>query len=311
MIDIKNLNEIDKQLPPKTLAFTHVPESELLVELNEYLVSHPATRVRFFSNFGDWTNLAFLNNLPNVRRLVLQNSDIRSPITNLDQLRVIENLEQLTLQGLPKRRLSFDCLLEFQDTLELLSIATIGVAGTSLAEVFNELRALKSLGVSAIDCKHIADLPSLEFLGVGGGSIENLEEVPKTLKSLFVNNSRVASITELSKLSELESLVLAQLTKTGIRRLPPNLQVRHLHIEAFRSLESLDELETYSRIESLVFMKCHLSPSVFTVLHNLPTLQEVYCEFTSRRNEKLFKSMLPDHVTCLPVPKAMPNGLIP
>ena len=67
--------------------FSRLPTAQTLKKLDHFVSENPDVLVRFYSNFGDWTNLEWIPAVPNLQRLQLDNSAIASPYTTLEPFR--------------------------------------------------------------------------------------------------------------------------------------------------------------------------------------------------------------------------------
>ena len=127
-----------------------VPSATKLKLLNTYLENHNDLVVRFFSNKGDWTSLAWVPLLPALERLQLQNMHRQRPIASLEPLVELLNLREFVVDGFVCQ-IDFSPLTQFQKTLQTLSI---GVPDSDpLLDLLKGFKKLRSLGVRSAETR--------------------------------------------------------------------------------------------------------------------------------------------------------------
>jgi hypothetical protein len=292
MIDPGTPEEFNTGSPPKQIEFTHLPNVRLLTALDAHLSNHPDTVVRFFGNEGDWTSLAFLQHIPHVQRLRLQNSDSASPISDLSPLGSIATLRDLNIPWVAKRKIDFTPLLRHSGSLRNLSIWVERTHRHPYFDVLPRLTSVRLLGLPFADFRLLTALERLAYLNLGAGPFENETSVEgmADLQHVRMLRSKITDLTPYLTGRSIRSIELLKMPNCGVRHLPQNSAADFVYIDGFKSLESFKSLGTFPRLSSLVIRTPHLPPSDFSFLQSCSALQQVFVEFPSKKQSSEFAS---------------------
>ena len=131
--------------------------------------------------------------------------------------------------------------------------------------------------------------------------VSNLSELANLgrIKRIFLKGTRVDSLNEFFSLPKLEELLLLRPAMVRARRLPVECNAKFIYIHGLKTLESLEELVGYSKLQTLIIRDCHLPPSGFEMLRHITSLKRVFIEYASKRNREQIASLLPPRVSML------------
>ncbi len=305
MLDPTTASRFDVRPPPRQIDFSRLPSTSLLKSLNSHLALHPSTLVRFFSNRGDWTSLKFAEYIPNVRHLLLNNTNIRKPITDLSPLASISELVQLNVTHLANARIAFTPLLRFGKTLIDLSVWFENrIAASSFFDVVPQLKTIKSLGLPFGDLSMLTPLKRIEFLNLGAGPFSNEDAILslKRIRRVRMQRSRITTLEPYFAPSRLDIVELINMRNCPETLLPSGAEATFVYIDGFASLTSLKNLTTYPRLKTLVIRNCHLPPTEFAFLNTCRRIERAYIEYRSVKQRAAIHDVVrPDIIVDQPV----------
>ena len=276
--------------------FSRLPSQDVLFALDDYLRTHSDTAVRFFSNSGDWVSLGFLRQIPHVRKLILDNTDARHPITSLEPISALKSLQDLTITSIAKRKIDFSPLSTHSKSLQHLSVHVDRKTHTGFYDLLPHLQNLSSLGFPSGDFGVIAGLSKLEFLNLGAGTFLNehvVTSLPKLRRVRFMR-SKLSQIEAYFSSASLETVEFLHMPDLGIRSLPDHSPaLSFLYLDGFASLETLSVCATYHKLDTLVVRRCHLAPSCFAFLLDCESLRRVFVEYKTKGDREAFAAIAP------------------
>ena len=283
--------------------FSKLPTAKTLNKLDHFIGENPDVLVRFYSNYGDWTNLEWISAVPNLQRLQLTNSAINSPYTTFEPFRNASNLRELTIDGTASGRIDLSPLTELSQTLRSFSIGLDGRM-SKIYRVIESFSELRFLGLASVDFSKIAHLKQLESLGIGAGKITSLEHASQLLriKRIFLNGSKIESLTEILNYPKLDEALILRPSGLNATSLPKGSKTKLLHLHGMKSLRSLNELSTFSRLHTFVFNACKFPPEDFACLNKVPTLKKVYVDYRSEKKLTTLRNLLDSRISIIDSP---------
>ena len=213
------------------------------------------------------------------------------------------NLRELTIDGFTSGRIDLSPFTELSQTLRSFSIGLNGRMSKiyGVIETFSELR---NLGLASVDFSKITHLKRLESLGIGGGKITGLEYATQLsqIKQIYLNGSKIDSLTEILNYPKLNEALILRPSGLQATSLPEGSKTQLLHLHGMKSLRSLKELSTFSRLHTFVFKACKLPPEDFACLNNVPALRKVYIDYLSEKKLKTLRNLLDSRISIIDSP---------
>jgi Leucine-rich repeat (LRR) protein len=232
--------------------------------VSEMSLGEYAFEVLFLNN-GPCESLEFLKNLPNMKILILDNTNIPdlSPLEHSLQLKEISlrgatSVDFSILEKLQKlERLVLDRVPQFKDAgvlSELTALKDLDLRGTGITEVFEipTLPALETLrlGVSElpVSLDGIERFSSLKMLDLTGTEIRGLEKIRQVpnLEKLRINDAKISDPSIIEQKSSLKELCLV------------NSELSELNLSGLTKLEDLDLLGTKAKLSGTLQSRLYI-----------------------------------------------------
>lgn len=211
------------------------------------LPQHPhASMAVVLNGTGPFDDLAFLSHLPRLRSLGVEGA------IDLDPIRYLQDLEELTVQG---RNASLRPL-QGRERLKVLSIAERIKHHEMIGTCLN-LEKLEINGQGLNSLAFLANLNRLRTLSFILGGTRRFEDLPKlqALEELSIWRPRLLEMDDLlplTQISRLRSLVLNELQCVTSLSWLTNANIQLLELEDMRGLHSYTSLGGLTGLETLI-----------------------------------------------------------
>lgn len=213
------------------IQFTKPPTNVFCEYLNQKLIEFPHVRVRFYSYEEAFKDLAFLENLTNIKKLCLDDSSVQ----NIEVLKNIRGLQSLKLSRLKNKKIDISVLIRLEKLriLEcegIYGLRSIFMEKTDFEQLYltsvdlgslcflNDLINLSHLDLSNCHCTDysaIGHCQKIEYLFLEKIKLENVDFISDLLclKSLSLNNLAIINLPNFEKCTNLEKVFLTNLSQ--------------------------------------------------------------------------------------------------
>lgn len=285
-----------------------VPSAASLKLLNTYYSKFPQTGFRIYGGISsEFMSLAFLSELPSIRKLSIDFNGSVETTEMIGQLRELESLEISVgsvdkfnfIKNLPDTIKKFECETESKNLdLSLLCglscLKQLKISGykkniESLAELpLLEDLMLKGITLDRLD--FINNIPKLKILKIHWGNTSDFSALYGNSQIKGLQLFRISKLMDLTLLAQLPSLHVVELSQLRhIESLPDlsgNTNLHHILLDDLKSLLDLSVLEHIKNLESASFSCC---PPAFESENILPVLRNpaiMQCSFYTRSQKK-------------------------
>ena len=301
------VNDIQFATPPSRDALETL-EREILKKRQDF-------EVRFYGFYRSECDLAFLQFIPSVSKLVV--NCLRGPVTHVESIGDLQCLTSLKV-GITQLR-DFGFLERLAPSLDTLYLEEAQSKSLSIKAVsrFQHLRHLyierhhkdlesigglpnlRSLVLRSITVPSLSFLTSLSSLRVlhlklgGTRNLDALQELPSLNELEIWQIRKLANIGVVTRIPKLETLILQDLPNvTDFPSLAGCTSLKTVVINHLKSLEDLSSIAEAPNVEHFVLIgrtKC--SPEVFKPFLNHKTLKDIWVGLGSAKRNRAVHAM--------------------
>jgi len=312
----KELEKLSNNPKTKLIQFVKPLDENEIILLEAVIFSkRPDISLRVYGHYGEECDLAFIEQIPSLRKLSV---DCLMNAKGIEKVTTLKNLDEL---GIGVFNLdNFDFLKTINANLKRLSLHQTRSNKPSIASIkrlsdlnvlylegqqngIEEIRNLRKLeeitlrSISTPNIDYLAGLPDLWSVDIKLGGIKNFDGLTSLPKLKYLELWQVRGLNDLSFISELttlQNLFIQSVKQVG--KLPDfsnSTALRRIYLENLKGLTCLSTLKSAPALEEFAFvMAGNLEPEqLIPVLEN-PSLKSVGCGFGSVKKNDKFNNLV-------------------